>query len=518
MRYRGSLGPTAICFLLSVGLHYLSAGDRPVGLAVWLAPVLLLRFFRDAGAVKAFLAALAALTAASVLANRGMLPIPSLQAVIAVHATLTAAGLVPYLIEGLARRALPRALQVLLFPSLVVAVPFLRGSDWTYIHPVTSLDDLALLQLASLAGVAGVTFIVSLAAAMANDIWERRRSRDTVGATVAAMLAVLLAVYGFGIIRLRSETPRTGPLVRAAAIVPAPSMRAKLESSFVTFLRPGPRRAADVEALRRDWTLVYQQLLSDSVAAGKAGFDLAVWSEGAAIVFEEDEQALLRQAAEAARNNGMRLGIATLVYMTSVRPSRPGPFPIMVNKLVLLGPSGEVEWEHHKTRLAPGLEAAITIPGDGILKANAAGISGAICYEMDFSRYLAQAGTLGAGLLLAPSNDWDAIKHAHARSARLRAIENGASLVRPAAGGISIAVDAYGRTLARVDNSRVVGAPMTAIVPAARVPTLYVAWGDWLGWLSVSVAGLSAAIIVVALAGRGRRRRENDGERRGRTP
>lgn len=202
----------------------------------------------------------------------------------------------------------------------------------------------------------------------------------------------------------------------------------------------------------------------------------------------------------------MHIGIATVVYRTSIRPSRPGPSPVLINTLVLIAPTGAVEWEHRKSRLAPGLESAVTIRGDGVLKANVTGVSGAICYELDFPRFISQAGRLGAGVLLAPSNDWEAIKHAHARSARLRAIENGVSLFRPAAGGISLAVDPYGRTLARVDNSRVVGAPMTAILSMTHVRTLFVAWGDWFGWPCVSIVVVSAAVLAVGVAKRWRRR------------
>ena len=58
----------------------------------------------------------------------------------------------------------------------------------------------------------------------------------------------------------------------------------------------------------------------------------------------------------------------------------------------------------------------------------------------------AQGSRMGAGVLLAPSKDWTAISYAHVRSARLRAIENGASLFRLGASGISLAVDPYGPT------------------------------------------------------------------------
>ncbi len=221
-----------------------------------------------------------------------------------------------------------------------------------------------------------------------------------------------------------------------------------------------------------------------------------MWSEAAAIIFKEDEEALLQQASEAAAANQMHLAIAFALVETGIQPSESGPQPVFRNEMVLFSPTGEIEWRHRKSKLAPGMESAITIPGDGSLKASADGIGGAICYEMDFPEYIGQIGEIGASVLLAPSNDWVDIKNMHARSARLRAIENGIAVFRPTAGGLSIAVDQYGRTLARVDNSRSVEEPMTAILPVRRVATIYASLGNWLGWFCLSIVVLCAAVLV----------------------
>jgi apolipoprotein N-acyltransferase len=137
------------------------------------------------------------------------------------------------------------------------------------------------------------------------------------------------------------------------------------------------------------------------------------------------------------------------------------------------------------------MEAAITIAGEKRLKSCSLGpvkVSGAICYEMDFPKFIQQAGQMGAELILAPSNDWPEIKNMHARMARLRAIENGISVFRPTAGGISLAVDPYGRPLSQVDNSTYLSVPFTAVIPVERVSTIFPAWGNTFNWICAVVS------------------------------
>jgi apolipoprotein N-acyltransferase len=145
------------------------------------------------------------------------------------------------------------------------------------------------------------------------------------------------------------------------------------------------------------------------------------------------------------------------------------------------------------------MEAAITVPGDRIMKISRTfpKITGAICYELDFPRHIRQAAKLRSNLILGPSNDWAAIKNTHARMARLRAIETGISLLRPANGGISIAVDPYGRILSTVDNTCTPGVPLTAVLPVDPIRTVYAALGDYFSWicLILALASLTFGII-----------------------
>ncbi len=92
-------------------------------------------------------------------------------------------------------------------------------------------------------------------------------------------------------------------------------------------------------------------------------------------------------------------------------------------------------------------------------------------------------------LLVAPSNDWPEIKNTHSKMARLRAIENGISLLRPTSSGLSTAVDPYGNIVGCVDDFKSSGAPLVAVLPMGSVQTLYALLGDSWTWIC-AFAGL----------------------------
>ena len=135
-------------------------------------------------------------------------------------------------------------------------------------------------------------------------------------------------------------------------------------------------------------------------------------------------------------------------------------------------------------------------PGDGRVPVIATGdgrMAGAICYDADFPAFIRQASQRQADLLIVPANEWIAIKHLHFQMAAFRAVENGVSLVRPAASGISTAIDPWGRVLAMADFFAPGDRTLTAQVPVGRIPTLYARIGDLFGWIC------SIGLLLLAL-------------------
>jgi apolipoprotein N-acyltransferase len=487
----------AVWLVLGLTSLFFAGGDQPIGIMAWLVPVFFLRFFRDTHALKAYPITLVGMIIVKLIANRGMMPFPSFKILLFYTALGSAMSLLPYLFDGLLNRRLMKGLKVFIFPSLAVAIPFLFGSHGTWGAKANLFEDLALLQLISITGTSGVSFFINWTASMVNTIWEQRGEWKRVRILAVVFLAVFTLVYGFGFLRLRSNyQPRK--VMMAAGIVHEPSQRADLTAAFTQIIRSDPKKRDELEPIRKSMKNLYLKTLSDSKLLADAGFQMVVWYEGAVVVFQEDEKQLVDLAADKAREKGIYLGLGLAVYQNQSRSSRRGIQPLFKNKLILISPCGEIQWEYAKGILVPGMEAAITIPGDRIMKVSRTDqrITGAICYELDFPGHIRQAVKLNATLILAPSNDWDAIKHTHARMARLRAIENGISILRPVNGGISIAVDPYGRILENVDNTRYMGIPLTAAIPMDPIPTIYSRWGDFFKWLCLLLSLLCLSVGI----------------------
>ena len=93
-----------------------------------------------------------------------------------------------------------------------------------------------------------------------------------------------------------------------------------------------------------------------------------------------------------------------------------------------------------------------------------------------------------------PSGDWREVAPYHADMARVRAIENGFSLVRPVSGATTIVCDYNGRVIGKRDFYDGGDRVLVSNVPTNGVPTLYSAIGDAFAWGCILTAGYFLAI------------------------
>jgi apolipoprotein N-acyltransferase len=151
-----------------------SNGADTVALAAWLSPALVLRFVRTHSLRVGLPTAYLLLVAAFAFQFRGMMPIPG----VAYYALLALLGIVllaPYLVDRLLSPRLTGLAATVAFPSTyVVAEWFLsRGPSGTWGSIAYSqYGNLALLQLLSVTGPWGVTFLLGWFAAACNLVWE----------------------------------------------------------------------------------------------------------------------------------------------------------------------------------------------------------------------------------------------------------------------------------------------------------------------------------------------------------
>jgi apolipoprotein N-acyltransferase len=470
---------------LAIGFVLLlfSYGANNIPLAAWLSPVFLLRFARF-NRWRIWLPLLYLAAALGIAFQlRGMVPIPGVGYYI--FLAISALEFVaPYAADRWLQPKLVGIAGTLVFPTAFVSLDYLNSlgpyGSWGAVA-YSQYGNLALLQLLSVTGMWGITFLIAWFAAVCNAVWEEGwnspRARKWAYLCLGSMgMVLLLGGVRLAVFPPHANTVRIASLSkRFVASSPSDATTARLMQN-----KPTPE---DLVAIRKWGEDVDDDLLARAEREAQAGAKIVFWGEANAPVFKRDERALVDRGSKLASKNGIYLGMALAVLNT-------GKNPPLENKLVLIKPDGTVAWEYNKVHPVPGPEAAMQIRGDGKLKAvntPFGRVSGVICFDADFPELLSQAGALRADIVLDPSNDWRAIDPWHTQMASLRAIEQGVNLVRHTSNGLSAAYDYQGRRLSAMDHYQTSDYDMVSEVPTQGVRTLYSRFGGWFAWLCLAV-------------------------------
>jgi apolipoprotein N-acyltransferase len=475
-------------------------GRYALGLAAWLAPIFLVRFVRTRPAGSGLPAAYAALSVAWAFQFRGMAPLPPF-GFAALALGFGAVGLIPMLVDRLVAARVRAFVSTLALPSAWASIDFLvtRFSPYgSWGSPAYSqTEQLALLQLLSVTGLYGLTFLMGWFAATVNWVWERQFDWSVTRRGALAFAVVLSVVVLGGELRLRIARP-SAPTVRVASLS-APDLELFPSAEVAHRARSGEKLSdGEVAAIRARGEAIDDDLLGRSKREADAGAKVVFWAETSGFAFKEDEPALIARGSDLARAEGIYLGMAYAAWTRGAQ--RP-----LENTLVVIDPRGQIAWRFLKAIPVPGPEAAISAPGNRKLKVVATPygrLSGVICFDMDFPAFLAQAGNLGVDVLMVPSGDWREIDPFHTDMARYRAIEQGFNMIRQVNRGLSVAVDDQGRVLASMDHFATVQRDLVAQVPIRGVRTVYSRVGDVFAW-----ACIAGALVLVGVAASRRRRR-----------
>ena len=466
-------------------------GANAIALAAWLAPLFLLRFTRAQRIIVGVPLVLAVQVAALAIQYRGMVPFPTAVYVVVII-TYGLCFTLPYLGDRLLSRRLSVFSGTLVFPLILTSIEYLLSlgpfGTW-FATAYSQYGNLALLQMLSVTGLWGVTFLIGWTASAGNALWEewtisRRVPRV---ASICALLLIFTLLAGGARLAL---FPPAGRTVRVATL-----------SGLNTELHPDPKVVGrffrhelltpeEIATIRERSAAIDNDLLNRSEREAKAGAEIIFWGEANAPVLKQDENDLIRRGGILAKGNGIYLGMVLASWHLETTPP-------LENKIVLVQPDGTPAWEFFKAHPVPGGEAAISIRGDGKVRAldtPYGRLSSVICFDADFPQLLAQAGRLGTDLLLDPSNDWKAIDPWHTRMASFRAIEQGFNLVRHTSQGLSAAFDYQGRQLASMDHYVTADRVLVAQVPTRGTRTAYSLLGDWFAW--ACLAGLAGVVIL----------------------
>lgn len=403
---------------------------------------------------------------------------------------------------------------ILAAPALWVALEYVRANlsflafPWNLVGH-SQYRYLAVIQIADLTGVFGISFLVVMANQLASQAPDVFATRATSGALpggrvnwpahLLTVVTLVMLTLGYGWWRLAA--PQGGERVRVALV------------QANVLARPNMSLAEQAEHLR-----AYELLTRE---ASKSGPDLIVWpSSSLPAPFRFRLVSLY--VTRLARETGTYLLVGG-AGGDKLAPARDGQRPYS-NSEFLISPSGVLEGQYNKVRLTPFNEYVplkaipwprwiITlkdsfVPGTEyrLFQLSRARFGAPICWENTFPDLFRRFVREGARFMVSVTNEgfFGSTSAPHQTLAMnvFRAVENRVAVVRSATTGVSAFIDPTGGIVARVSNADgkdlFVAGFLVRDVPLSTRTTLYTEYGDVFAY---AVMGIAALPLLTCLLG-----------------
>jgi apolipoprotein N-acyltransferase len=459
-------------FGVGLALFLFSNGKWTIPLLTWITPFFLIRSFRTFKGWKELAISFSLIVIAHSVRFRGIIPAEGVLYFIIMFSG-SVFIMLPYFADRWLNKKLNGFVATLVFSLTSVIAEYIvavsNGFAGSWGSLAQTQDNIALLQLSSITGMWGLTFIIAWAGPLMNWVYNHNFEFARIKQGLSVFVIAMFAIFLYGELRM-VVFPADSRTVRVASITHNRSFN---DSTNFT------KNINRLQAFRNQSLLIQAELMNLSQKAADFGAKFIFLHEASLMVLKEDEQKLISEACTLSKNRNIYLGLS-LFTVTEKFPEEPGEA-----KIIWINPKGNVIWDFHKAYPTPSdpIEA-----GDKKIKtfdSPFGTISSVICFDMDFPSFINNAGKKHVDIMLVPANDWKDITPLHANMARLRAIENGFSLVRCTGHGLSLTTDYYGKTLCELDYYKTRENIMFSDVPIKGVNTIYARVGDWFAWLCI---------------------------------
>ncbi len=314
------------------------------------------------------------------------------------------------------------------------------------------------VQLASLAGVFGLVFVVVTGQALVVQLvrWPAHRRR------LAVALAVLVLLVGGWTLARLGQQPTTTLRVAAAGWTWGDLDRthARGNNALLTNL---------VTPLVK--------------SAARRGAKLVVFPEVSFWVKAHQRAPLLAALGALAREHQVMLVIG---YFDRQRND---------NRAAFIDAEGAPRGEYVKTHLIPFFEDYVAGSGDPVVvTAGGLRLGAMICQDDNFTDLARAYGLRAAQIMAVPTNDWEQVRHYHLENSIFRAVENDYGVVRGASNGISAIISPRGEVLQRMDHFQRGPGVVVADLPLFAGAAPYSHAGDWLVWVCLALVAILAAV------------------------
>ena len=469
-------------FLLFMG------GKWNVLMATWIGSIFFVRYFRTQHRAGGILLALPFILTASHVFFLGLAVQVTLTFQIIIAVSYTLYVMIPCVVDRLLYRRLNNPLlSTLVYPAALIVVQFLLSyieALGTILNWTGSLFSMKpLIQLVSLTGVWGPSFLVGWFASVFNTLWEEHFDLKKVKLPVALFSAVFVGIMLWGSIRMVFFAPDPGTVKVGSVVVGLPE-----DNLFYMYLELPEAEQREQKEQYRQWTREVQDaLFSTSEHLVPSGIKILAWASGNAVVFAEDEAQLVQRMQAFAREHQVYFFPSLLVLGDYDGPDR--------NRVLAIRPDGQIAYTHFKGRN----------PNAGFYQGNEievidtpyGRIASPICFEMEFHRYIRQVGEKHVDILIVPGDEPskdNAILHTEI--SMFRCLENGCSMLRTTLEGLTMGMDYQGRVLSQMNYYLTLdNRTLITEMPTEGVRTLYSRWGDWFAYgcvlLLIALAALS---------------------------
>jgi len=459
-----------LLMIFGMGLFLFSNGKWIVPIFTWIAPVFLIRAFRTFNRWYSRFYFFVLVVIVHSIRFKEMIPAPEMLFYMIIL-SYSIFIVLPYIVDRWLSKKINGFAVTLIFPIVSVIAEYFVSVSNGYAGSWGSLahtqDNLALMQFTSITGIWGLTFVIAWVGSTINYFWDKRHEIAYIKKSIIIFSIIIISIFLYGQIR-NHFFPSNSKTVRIASIIHNVSL-----ADSTNFIQDIKR----LSAFRNQTSQTQTKLLSLSLKATNEGAKIIFLHEASLLVLKDDEKELVDKGCKLARDKNIYLGMSLFVM--------PKDFPKTKGeaKIIWIDPKGNIIWEFNKAYPTPSDPINA---GEKIIKtfdSPYGKIASVICFDMDFPTFINQAGKKDVDIMLVPANDWKEITPYHTNMSKLRAIENGFSMVRCTGQGLSLAVDYNGKVLNQLNYYQTEENIMISDVPIKGVKTIYAKMGDWFVWV-----------------------------------
>lgn len=462
--------------ILFIGLvsYTFSGLNWNISIAAWIAPIFLL-FFTKHNKWSGFIPFYIGMAVAAALSKTA----ENLSGLFIIYITTgLSQGLVnslPYIIEKQLVKREDEFYSTLVFPSAVVLVEYLLSlvlGIWG--NPsIAQYHYLDLIQISSVIGIFGISFLVAWLASVVNWIISNGAERKNIRKGLGIYAIVFSVALLYGGIRINIFPPRSGT-VNVASIVSDTDLHQVFQRWEKEISALSENMKVKIPDDVFSFTSAIELQLHKTQEALHNGARIVVWNEISLILKQPQKDSLLIQIRKLCRENN---GYVLAAFLEEETGLLPKPFN---NISCLVTPEGEIAWTYVKSYLNP-LEKLIINQGEAnvpFMNSEYGRIGNAICSDVDITRYMSQIEKNRIDILLVPAFDWEEITPYHSNMAAFTAIQFGVSIVRSNGKGMVASYDYQGNVLTRINTLTSDKKINYSEIPIQSVTTVYSIIGD----------------------------------------